>query len=161
MNFCYECGSKLILKLCGDEGMMPFCENCNIFRFPVFNCAIITAVLYKDLSKVALLQQYGKKANILLAGYITKGETAEHALIREVKEEIGLNVIDFKYISSYYSPKSNTLMLGFRSIVENDNFNNLSQEVDKVNWYSLEEAKQAILPDSIAKKILLKIIDTL
>jgi len=161
MNFCYECGTKLISKACGDEGMMPFCESCNTFRFPVFNCAIITAVLYKDLTKVALLQQYGKKANILLAGYITKGETAEHTLIREVKEEIGLDVIDFEYINSCYSPKSNTLMLGFKSIVKNDNFNHLSQEVDKVKWYSLEEAKQAILPDSIAKKMLLQIINTL
>lgn len=161
MNFCYECGNKLELKFCGDEGMTPFCKHCNEFRFPVFNSAIITVVLYKDLTKVALLQQYGNKSNILLAGYITKGETPEQTLVREVKEEIGLDVIDFEYIESCYSPKRNTLMLGYKSIVEDDNFNNLSKEVDKVQWYSLENAKQEVLPDSIAKKLLFKVIDTL
>lgn len=161
MKFCYECGKKLELKLCGDEGMTPFCKRCNQFRFPVFNSAIITVVLYKDLTKVALLQQYGNKANILLAGYITKGETPEQTLVREVKEEIGLDVIDFNYIDSCFSPKRNTLMLGYKSIVENDKFNNLSKEVDKVKWYSLEEAKEAILPDSIAQKLLLKVLNKL
>lgn len=132
--------------------MMPFCKTCDIFRFPVFNCAIITAVFYKD--RVALLQQYGKKANILLAGYITKGETAEHTLIREVKEEIGLDVIDYGYMGSFYSPKSNTLMLGYRSKVSSNKFNNISNEVDRVKWYTFDEAKKAILQDSIAQKIL-------
>lgn len=155
MNFCYECGTKLISKDCGgDEGIMPFCIKCSKFRFPVFNAAIITTVFDKSKSKVVLLQQYGKKDNILLAGYITKGETAEHALIREVKEEIGLEVINYRYIESVYSKKSNTLMIGYMCIVKDDKIVDISTEVDKAGWFLLNEAKEAILKNSIAEKLL-------
>lgn len=159
MDFCYECGNKLELKECGDEGLTPFCNSCNIFRFPVFNTAIITAVLDKDKKRVALLQQYGRTDNILLAGYIKKGETPEQTLIREVKEEIGLDIIQYRYMQSAYSSKSNTLMLGYMSIAGDDKFNNISQEVDKVNWYTLEEAPNTILQDSIAQRLLLVVIN--
>ncbi|WP_278690824.1 NUDIX domain-containing protein, partial [Clostridium baratii] len=44
------------------------------------------------------MQQYGRVDNILVAGYINKGEDAEQTLVREVKEETGLNIKDYQYM---------------------------------------------------------------
>ena len=108
--------------------MVPFCPSCNTYRFPIFNTAISTEVLYKD--KILLIQQYGRKNYILVAGYINKGESAEEALKREVKEEIGLNVTGCSFVKSEYFPPSNTLMINFSCTVDSDDLSNMTKEVD-------------------------------
>ena len=79
MEYCSKCGNKLILKEsfnCGiSDGMVPFCTKCNEFRFPMFNSAVSSVIYNKDFSKTLLVQQYGRGVNILVAGYVNKGET--------------------------------------------------------------------------------------
>ena len=40
MNYCMECGTKLELRHLENEGEIPFCSQCNQFRFPIFNTAV-------------------------------------------------------------------------------------------------------------------------
>ena len=104
MKFCIECGKKLILKEsinCGiSDGLVPYCENCRQYRFPTFNVAVSSIIYNKDYSKILLIKQYGKDANILVAGYVNKTENLEEALKREIKEEVGLDVVSFKFNES-------------------------------------------------------------
>lgn len=156
MKFCIECGERLELKECKGEGLIPYCNRCNAFRFPIFNTAISTTIYNKDMDKLILIQQYGREANILVAGYVNKGESAEEALVREVKEELRLNVVDYKFVKSKYYEKSNTLMVNFISFVDSEDLSNISSEVDRAKWFSLEEAKEAILKGSLAEEFLLE-----
>lgn len=159
MKFCYECGHKLILKELKNEGLVPYCEKCEAHRFPIFSTAVISAVFNIELNKVLLIKQYGGKRNILLAGYINKGENAETALIREADEELNLNVVRHKYIKSVYFEKTNTLMLGFFSQVDSENLDNISDEVDFAKWYTFDEAREAVAHNSIAEDILNNILN--
>ncbi|MBE6049255.1 MAG: NUDIX domain-containing protein [Clostridium sp.] len=156
MKFCVECGNKLELRKCEGEGLIPFCNKCNEFRFPIFNTAISTAIYNKSMEKVILIQQYGKDFNILVAGYVNKGESAEEALVREVKEELNLNVINYKFVKSKYYEKSNTLMINFISFVDSEDLSDISSEVDKAQWFTIGEAKNAILKNSLAEEFLLE-----
>ena len=108
-----------------------------------------------------LIKQYGKNDYILVAGYVNKGESAEQTIVREVKEELRLDVIDYEYMRSEYFEKSNTLMMNFISVVEDDDLSNISDEVDKATWFSFEEARQNIKKGSLAEKFLIKILDKL
>ena len=155
MSYCTECGTKLVMKYLKNEGDIPFCENCNAFRFPMFNTAISTIVYAPDRKKLLLIKQYGRDRNILVAGYLNKGESAEHALKREVREEIGLNIVSCCFNRSEYFPKSNTLMLNFASMADTDDLSQMTPEVDSAAWYTPEEAKAAIYPGSLAEKFLL------
>ena len=155
MKHCHECGTQLIDKECDGEGLIPFCNQCNIFRFPIFNTAISTAVLNTDKNKVLLIQQYNRPDYILVAGYINKGENAELTLIREVKEEVGLNVVGIEYVRSLYYEPSNTLMLNYITIVDSEDLSQVTSEVDKAVWFSLEEAAASIKKDSLAETFLL------
>lgn len=161
MNNCYECGKKLIFKIDNEGNKIQYCESCKSFRYPIFNTAIITAVVNKSKDKVVLIKQYGKEDYILVAGYVNKGEGAEETVVREVREELRLDVIDYEYMRSQYFEKSNTLMLNFISVVENDDLSNISKEVDKATWFSFDEAKQNIKNGSLAEKFLLKILEKL
>lgn len=121
----------------------------------VFQCLI---VLFQQLSlilkdKILLIKQYGKDFNVLVAGYITKGENAKETLIREIKEEINLNVIDYTYNDNEYYQPSNTLMHNYAVIVDSENFK-LTNEVDEAHWYSIEEARKQIKQGSLAHSFL-------
>lgn len=79
----------------------------------------------------------------VVSGYITDGETIEDAVIREVKEETGQDVISCQYISSYYFEPKQLIMIGFIAYVNKSQFSN-SSEVDDIKWYKKEEVDNVI-----------------
>lgn len=156
MNYCTECGTKLELKYLENEGVIPYCKSCKKFCFPLFNVAISAIVYDPKGEKIVLIQQYGKDKNILVAGYVNKGENAEQTLVREVQEELHLHVTDCCYNMSEYFKKSNTLMLNFACIADSDDLSHIAKpEVDYAAWYTPGEAKEAISHGSLAEKFLL------
>lgn len=121
MEHCNVCGTELIEKYLENEGMIPYCEKCEAYRFKMFNTAISAIVYNTTGEQILLIQQYGRTNNILVAGYVMQGENVEQTLKREVKEELGLNVVDFQYNQSEYYEKSNTLMINFACRVDEKN----------------------------------------
>jgi NAD+ diphosphatase len=130
-NFCKECGQSLSEKMCDNEGVVPFCNHCNQYRFPAFNTAISTIILNSSQDKILLIQQYGRKDNILVAGYVTKGETLETTLIREIQEEVNLTIKNYQYMSSEYHPKSNILMCNYLCVANSENLSQTNHEIDE------------------------------
>ena len=157
MTYCSKCGSELIEKECFNcgisEGIVPYCSKCDEFRFPPFNTAVSMVVCNKDYSKILLIKQYGRDFNILVAGYVTKGENLENTLKRELKEETGLNVLSFKYNESQYFEKTNSLICNFIIQADNEDLK-LTSEVDSAKWYSINEVKDAIKKNSLAEYFL-------
>ena len=162
MKFCYECGTKLVPKELEGEGIVPFCESCGVYRFPIFSTAVSMIVLNRDKTKILLIQQYGTGNNVLVAGYVNKGENAESAVLREISEELGLEAEETGYCKSEYFPKTNTLMLNYRCIVNSEHLDKINRkEIDKAEWFPLERAREAIMPDSLAKYFLCNFLDNL
>lgn len=156
LNFCPVCGTKLHKKLCGDEGMVQFCDKCNEFKFPTFNSAVSAVIFNPHKDKLLLIQQYGKKDNILVAGYINKGEIPQQALKREIREEVNLKAVSWNYNHSIYFEKSNTLIHNFIVVVDNEGFAIKEDEVDKADWFTIEDAVKYVKPNSLAKSFLTK-----
>ncbi len=151
---CPYCGEKLDKKSIGDEGLVPYCNNCEVPIFDLMYTCILTLVI-NEFNEIALIrQEYVSKTNyVCVAGHIKSGEDAENTVIREVKEELGLDVVNARYIKSYYYEKKDMLMLGFVSKVKKDNFN-ISSEVDEAQWFSIDEALVNLKDASIAIKLL-------
>ena len=146
-EYCPKCGEKCGEKEIGDEGLVPFCTSCNqvlfSFSYPCVLCLVIDENNHVLLAKDAWTDRYGG-----IAGYVKEGETAENAAIREVKEEIGLTVVDLKFFKSYCYEKSDRLILGFVCNAKNDNMN-ISKELKSAKWFSIEEAKNHLREGSI------------
>ena len=153
MKYCMQCGHKLDEKYLMGEGMVPYCPECREFRFPVFNTAVSMIVMNKELDKVLLIKQYGKDSYILVAGYVNKGEDAEDAVCREIREEMDLKVLECHFNRSHYFAPSNTLMLNFTAIVETDDAHPKS-EIDAWKWFTVEEARANIREGSLAQAFL-------
>ena len=154
MTHCYECGAKLIPRELEGEGIIPYCPSCEAYRFPIFSTAMSTTLLSPDRKKALLIQQYGRGRNVLVAGYVNKGENAEHAVVREIMEEVGLKVTHMAFVKSTYFAPSNTLMLHFLTVVEDEDLSRVTKEVDKAQWFSLEDAQKEVITPSLAERFI-------
>ena len=158
MSYCQECGHKLEDRFLENEGMIPYCPNCQQFRFPMFNVACSMIVLSPDKDEVVLIQQYGKPYYVLVAGYVNQKEDAEDCVVREIKEELGAKAASFSFNRSHYFPKSNTLMLNFTVVLESKELH-CNEEIDSYAWFTLEQARENIKKNSLAQAFLLGYLD--
>lgn len=158
-TYCPHCGDKLIQKEIGDEGMIPFCERCSEPMWDMFTTCIITAVV-NEKNEVALLRQnyVSTTSYVCVAGVMKLGESAEETVIREVKEELGLDVETLKFIKSYPFERKEMLMLGYKSTVKKAGFK-LSGEVDKAEWVKFEDALSKLREGSIAWQLVKSVIE--
>ena len=153
MTYCMRCGARLTRREHPTDGTVPYCETCGDYRFPVFSTAVSIIVTDPDRTRMLLIRQYGKPYDILVAGYVDKGENAEHAVRRELMEELGLEAKTLRYLGSHYYEPSETLMLNYLvTVTETEAHPNF--EVDSWHWYTLEQARAAVRPDGLAARLL-------
>ncbi|MBD5451055.1 MAG: NUDIX domain-containing protein [Lachnospiraceae bacterium] len=158
-QYCPHCGNQLVKKEIGDEGLIPFCEKCKVPLWDMFTISIIAAVV-NEQNEVALLRQHYVSATkyVCVAGIMKIGESAEEAVVREIKEEIGLDVEEVKFIKSYPYEKKEMLMLGYKAVVKKADFI-LSGEVDSVEWVKFENALSLLREGSIGWQLVKQVID--
>ncbi|HYQ56594.1 MAG TPA: NUDIX domain-containing protein [Draconibacterium sp.] len=99
LKYCPKCGSDRFLPS-GTRSLK--CEDCN-FYFYINSSAAVAALINNGSGKLMLVTRgvepnYGKLD--LPGGFIDPMEDAEHAVQRELKEELGLEVKTLKYFGS-------------------------------------------------------------
>lgn len=149
--YCRECGQKLTLRFCENEGLIPYCAKCSAYMFPQFPIAVSMVVTNRAQDKILLAKHVEDDDFILFAGYIKKGENAEKTIPREIKEELGLNVVKAKYMSSRYHAKKELLMLNFIVVVEDQPLKIGEDEIAEARWCTPEEAVQLIRKGTTAE----------
>ncbi len=99
INFCPRCGSAGFQKA-GERSLK--CPRCGFHFF--LNAAAAVAALVADGEGRLMLTTRGVKPAYgmldLPGGFIDPGESAENAVKRELKEELGLNVQSLQYMGS-------------------------------------------------------------
>lgn len=145
-QFCPICGSKLILKEAGDDGMVPYCEPCAKMWFDMFSSCII-ALVANEYHEIALLRQPSlSDRGVFVSGYITPGESAEDAAVREIKEELGLDVEKLESTGTFWFKKRGQLMHGFIANVRKQKLI-CSSEIESVSWVPAEKAPEIMFED--------------
>ena len=158
-TFCRMCGTKLELRELENEGIVPYCPSCGKFRFPQYNVAVSMIVVNEAKDEIMLIKQYGKPWFILVAGYVTRGESLEDAVVREVKEETGMTVSHLKFNRTQFYEGSDTLMCNFTAFVEDAHELNVNYEIDSFAWFSRDEARANVRPNSLASYFLNAYLD--
>jgi len=158
-TYCPHCGERLIKKEIGDEGLIPYCNSCKIPLWDMFTTSVICAVVNEYKEVVLLRQDYVSKTNhVCVAGVMKIGESAEETVIREVKEETGLDVQDLHFIKTYPYDKKEMLMIGYKAVVKKSGFN-ISREVDSAEWVKYDEALDKLREGSIAWQLVKAVIE--
>ena len=156
---CFECGTALVERELDGVGVVPYCPECQQFRFPMYNVAVSMIVINEQNGTILLIKQYGKPSFVLVAGYVNRGEQVEHAVGREIKEETGMTVSRIQFNRTSFFEPSNTLMCNFTAFVKDDSELSTNAEIDSFQWFSPEEARQNIRPNSLAERFLNAYLD--
>lgn len=154
---CPDCGHILAARELGDEGLVPWCDDCRRPWFDSFSTCIITAVLNADGQVLLQRESRRPEMEVLVAGYIKPGESAEEATRREIAEETGLTATSLRYVGSWPHGGGDRLMLGFAAQAEGKARPD-STEVVSSRWATLDEAVAALRQGSIAQQVVRMIL---
>jgi NAD+ diphosphatase len=159
---CPRCGAATQVRA---AGWVRHCPVDNIEIFPRPDPAVI--VLITDADDRVLLGSNASWAPgrySLLAGFVEPGESLEHAVAREMKEESGLDVVDPRYRASQPWPFPASIMLGFTATLAADqspeDLKPDGVEILDLRWFTRAQLAEAIgdvvLPgaSSIARALL-------
>lgn len=146
-EYCPKCGKKLEGKKAGDDGLVPFCDHCDAYWFDTFSDCVIV-LTYNEFDEVVLARQgyLSDKYASFTSGFMEMGENAEETALREVKEELGLDLTDLEYAGTYWFDAKDMLMHGFIGYSEKKEFN-LSEEIDSAEWVPAVDAPKYMFPD--------------
>jgi NAD+ diphosphatase len=158
---CPKCGTPTVVE---QGGWARRCFKDNNEIFPRTDPAIIVAITDQD-DRILLGSQGTWEHNrwSILAGFVEAGESLEAAVVREMKEECGLDVFEIEYLYSQSWPFPQSLMLGFKAKADSrKEFLPDGEEIVKLRWFSraeiAAEAKSLLLPsDSTISRSLIEL----
>ena len=152
--YCGRCGAFYQFS---ESEFSKKCEKCGSILYPQISPAII--ILIRKGKKILLASntRFPDEMYSLIAGFANVGETLEECIIREVKEEVGINIKNIQYINSQPWPFPNSLMLGFMADWDSGEIVCDGKEINDAKWFSIDELSTVSLPSSVS--IARKIID--
>lgn len=115
------------------------CPNCKFPMYPRLAPAMIVAVERDDEILLARSPHFPPGIMSVLAGFVEPGESAEHAVEREVYEETSIYVKNVRYFSSQAWPFPNSLMLGFCADYDGGEIKVDGVEVTEADWFKARE----------------------
>jgi NAD+ diphosphatase len=129
---CPRCGERTE-RLEGEWGKR--CPQCRYEHYPHLHPAVI--VLVKDGDRCLLARKAGWAAGryALVAGFVDNGESLEGAVAREVKEEVGVDVKDIRYVGSQNWPFPSQLMVGFVAAYAAGDITIDADELEDARWF--------------------------
>jgi NAD+ diphosphatase len=140
---CPRCGAATSPEASGHARRCPVDGS---EHFPRVDPAMI--VLVTDPDDRCLLARnvmWPARRVSILAGFVEAGESAEHAVTREVHEETGITVGVIRYLGSQPWPMPQSLMLGFRAEAAGRQQIRVDDaEIAEANWYSRDDLAAAI-----------------
>ncbi len=145
LHYCPVCGKKLGLRQHPTDGPVAWCEACGDWRYPLFSTAVSVTILNPERSELLLIRQYGEPGLVFVAGYVDKGEAAEDAVRREVREELGMKAENLRFHKSRFYAPSETLMLHYSCTVP-EAMAQPNAEVDAWEWVPVEDVRTRLAP---------------
>jgi len=90
----------------------------------------------------------------VLAGFVEPGESLEEAVVREVKEEVGVDIKDIKYFGSQPWPFPHSLMIGFTATYAGGEISLNDSEIEDAGWFTVNNLPRIPGKISIARKLI-------
>jgi len=148
---CPRCGA-LVERIAGESGKR--CPACRYEHYPHLHPAVI--VLVRDGDRVLLARKaaWAPGRYALVAGFVDNGESLEAAVAREVKEEVGVDVEDIRYVGSQNWPFPSQLMVGFTAEYAGGEVAIDRDELDDARWFPSDRLPDGPSRHSIARWIL-------
>jgi NAD+ diphosphatase len=151
-RFCGQCATPTE-PTAGERSRR--CPGCGLLAFPRLAPAVIT-LIERDDERILLARNPAFPGPFfsLLAGFVEPGETLEEAVVRETREEVGIEITDVAYWGSQPWPFPHSLMVGFRARYASGELVLAADEIAEADWFGPHELPMIPPTMSIAGRMI-------
>lgn len=150
-RYCGRCGRPTV-SVRGEHSVR--CEQDNLSFYPRIAPAIIVLVRRGDQALLARSGRFSTGMYSTLAGFVEAGESLEHTLSREVREEVGVEVANIQYFGSQPWPFPHSLMVGFTADHAGGDLKVDGEEIIDARWFSRHDLPLLPPRPSIARRLI-------
>jgi NAD+ diphosphatase len=160
-RFCGACGSPLRDAEAGETGGegeeapgARICPACGRAHFPRISPAIIVLISKGPEILLAHNAHFPQGRFGLIAGYVEAGESLEETVVREVREEAGVEIRDIRYAMSQSWPFPDSLMTAFTAEWASGEARPDGREITELRWCKADELPDIPPPGSVARRLI-------
>lgn len=150
-RFCGRCGGATAPSTVEHARV---CTGCGATVYPRLSPAVIVLVERGDTCLLARSPRFPPGVYSAVAGFVEPGETADHAVERELAEECGVAATDLRYAGSQPWPFPHSLMLGFTATYAGGEVRTDGVELETAGWYDAAALPPLPAPGSIARRLI-------
>jgi NAD+ diphosphatase len=150
-QFCGRCGTPTNGR---HNERAKVCPNCGLLSYPRISPAIIVLVERDDKLLLARSLRHPQGLFSVLAGFVEPGESLEGAVVREIREEVGIEVRDIRYFGSQPWPFPNSLMIAFTCHYASGDIVLEEEEMAEAGWFASTELPPIPPKISIARQLI-------
>ncbi len=150
-QFCGRCGQAMTTR-CGEHARV--CEPCDLQVYPRIAPCVIVLVTRGEELLLARSANYPGDMYSTLAGFIEAGESAEETLVREVREEVGVEIDNIRYFRSQSWPFPSQLMLGYFAYYAGGDIVCDPTEIADARWYHYRDLPHVPPAYSVAGQLI-------
>lgn len=150
-QYCGKCGQLLDSTIGMTEKK---CAHCHISFFPKFSVAVMVLIYREQEILLARSGYFRPGVYSAIAGFVEKGETAEEAAHREVKEELNLEITQLEYFASQSWPFPDSFMLAFKARYHRGELKIDRNELEDAQWFKADNLPQLPYPGSVAYRLI-------
>ena len=135
---------------------MLHCGRCGAQHFPRADPAVIMLVTDGDRALLGRQASWPEGRFSTLAGFVDPGESLEQAVVREVAEEVGVEVDQVTYFGNQPWPFPASLMVGFFARARTTEIAVDDHEISDARWFTRDELRagaetgRLVLPGGIS-----------
>ncbi|MBW2187164.1 MAG: NAD(+) diphosphatase [Deltaproteobacteria bacterium] len=148
---CSACGGSMSY-LTGQWGRE--CGTCARQHYPHIHPCIIVLITRGDEVLLTRAPHWVAGRYGLVAGFVEPGECLEETLVREVKEETGVEVKNIRYVGSQAWPFPSQIMTGFVAEYAGGELQVDHNELEDARWFSRDNLPQLPSKRSISRYLL-------
>ena len=145
-QFCGRCGTPTVLKE-GERSRV--CPSCAQLHYPRIAPAIMVLVRRGHEMLLARSPHFPPGMYSALAGFTEPGETLEQTIVREVQEEVSIEIGNIRYFASQPWPFPHSLMIAFHADYVAGEVTPDPAEIEDAGWFSAERLPEK-LPSTIS-----------
>jgi NAD+ diphosphatase len=150
-RFCGRCGAATGAAA---EELVRVCPRCGASWYPRIAPAVIMVVERGEEVLLARRAGVTRPTYSCLAGFVEPGETLEEAVVREVREEAGVEVSDVRYAGSQPWPFPSQLMVGFTAGYAGGEIRIDERELAEARWFRRDALPRIPPPFTIAHRLI-------
>ena len=150
-RFCGRCATPTVMR--STEFAME-CPACGLLAYPRISPAVMVLVARGDELLLARSPHFRPGVFSALAGFVEAGETLEQCAVREVREEVGIEIANLRYFQSQPWPFPDSLMLAFLADYAGGTITPDPVEIEAAGWFARNDLPPLPDPVSIARRLI-------